>query len=100
MKIHSLVLLLIIIIISSRPSELPKNEIACKKITRTGKINIDSLRSNILRYGWNNNTLLFYQRYLVNSDLNISEEKRNLENIPGKFQRTFLYSILLKKEKN
>jgi CHAT domain-containing protein/tetratricopeptide (TPR) repeat protein len=53
---------------------------------------------DIGRNGWNNNSLQYYHRYLVNSALDNAKELKILDNLPGKFEKTFLNSIILKRE--
>ena len=60
---------------------------------------IDSLKKMIKIRGWDNNLLEQYRRYLTNSEISIAEEISGLKNFPYSFERTFLISLVYKRQK-
>jgi CHAT domain-containing protein/Tfp pilus assembly protein PilF len=59
---------------------------------------LDSIRIQVKEKGWNISVLSSYQFHFLNSDINISKEKNEINNLPPSFEKTFLYSLVLKRE--
>src|ERR1017187_3306241 len=59
---------------------------------------LDSLRTLAEKNGWNNSELVSYQFHLLNSPVNSNKEKEEIKKLPTSFGKTFLYSIVLKRE--
>jgi CHAT domain-containing protein/tetratricopeptide (TPR) repeat protein len=98
MKIYIPAILLLIIIIIPLNTSYPTKKVDLGKTTpRDYNIDINTLRLNIQRSGWDNNSLLDYQRYLVNSSIDQKKETELLDGLPGKFEKTFLYAVILKR---
>ncbi len=60
---------------------------------------IDSLRIRVKSAGWNNDLLKQYTRYLKNSEIDFDKELKELEFFPYSFERTYLISLIYKKQK-
>ena len=61
--------------------------------------NIDSLKDKIKNSGWSNILLRQYSRYLTNSRIDFSREINKLKTYPYSFERTFLISLVYKRQK-
>ncbi len=61
-------------------------------------LNIDSLQKEIISSGWKKSLLDNYSFYLLNSEINFSDEIERLNTLPQGFQTSYLHSLLLKKE--
>ncbi|MDR3667093.1 MAG: CHAT domain-containing protein [Ignavibacteriaceae bacterium] len=59
---------------------------------------LDSLRIQVVKNGWNNSELASYQFHILNSQISIKKEDEDIEKLPVSFERTFLYSLVLKRE--
>ena len=89
------------ILLAFIPNNISKTELSKLKRTETSYfINIDSLRNSIKNSGWNNSYLDQYDHYLVNSDIDYNKEFKELKSFPFSFERTFLLSMIYKKQKN
>ncbi|NWF89802.1 MAG: CHAT domain-containing protein [Ignavibacteriaceae bacterium] len=71
-----------------------------KNFNQYQSYNLDSLRSKILQNGWNQNYLDEYRFILQNSNINLLNESKALNNLPGSFEKPFLQSIILKRNGN
>lgn len=58
----------------------------------------DSLKTELIKIGWNDYLLSSFQNYLVNSDLPAAKDFDNIKGLPGGYKKAFLQSILLKKK--
>jgi len=65
-----------------------------------GIINIDSTQKIIKAQGWNNSLLETFSNYIINSDISSSQGNQLLADLPGNYQKSYLYSLILKKQKN
>src|SRR3990172_5207436 len=61
-------------------------------------LNIDSLNTSIKKGGWNSYHLEDYYFYLVNSKSDLKDELKKLSELPGDSEKSFLMSIILKRE--
>ena len=59
---------------------------------------LDSIRTQVKSNGWNDSVLSSYQFHFLNSTVNIEKEKEELKKLPASFEKTFLYSLVLKRE--
>jgi CHAT domain-containing protein/tetratricopeptide (TPR) repeat protein len=62
--------------------------------------NIDSLINQIKSSGWNNKILNQYSRYLNNSQIDFNRELEKLKSLSYSFERSFLISLVFKKQNN
>jgi CHAT domain-containing protein len=60
----------------------------------------DSLKSEIRKNGWTPQVLSSFQYYLINSNLSPEKDLENLKDINNNYKKTFLVSLLLKKQNN
>ena len=96
-KIIILIFLFSFISIFPNPSKIRSENSPSSK--SDSFINIDSL-SNILKTkGWNDKLLNQYRHYLTNSEIDFSKEINRLKTYPYSFERTFLISIVFKRQK-
>ena len=65
---------------------------------RNYPLNIDSLNTSIKKGGWNSHHLEDYYFYLVNSKSDLKDELKKLSELPGDSEKSFLMSIILKRE--
>ncbi len=61
---------------------------------------LDSLRLSINKNGWNKLALYSYQFKIQNSSYDVNKEKDAIKKLPYSFERTFLSSLLNKRELN
>jgi CHAT domain-containing protein/tetratricopeptide (TPR) repeat protein len=59
---------------------------------------LDSIRSQVTKNGWNDSELSSYQFHFLNSTVNINKEKEEIKKLIPSFEKTFLYSLVLKRE--
>jgi hypothetical protein len=93
---------IILIFLFSFSSVFPDNPKLLFENSPSEKSNIgdiDSLTNLINTNGWNNNLLRQYSRYLTNSEINYEKEIHRLKTYPYSFQRTFLTSLIYKRQK-
>src|SRR3972149_7413841 len=65
---------------------------------RNYPLNIDSLNTSIKKGGWNSHHLEDYYFYLVNSESDLKDDLKKLSELPGDSEKSFLMSIILKRE--
>lgn len=66
--------------------------------TSNPTINIDSLNTSVKKRGWNASVLTRYHFNLINSELDLKKEWENISELPGKFEKSFLLSLILKRQ--
>ncbi len=59
---------------------------------------IDSVRKTIRRSGWTNSLCLEYQKFIINSKINVEYELKFLDKLPSGIYTKFIHSLLLKKQ--
>jgi CHAT domain-containing protein/lipopolysaccharide biosynthesis regulator YciM len=106
MLIQKIIILLFSLILSLFPAY--QQTVSFNKQTQTGprklntsytsNLNIDSLYSVVKNSGWNNLFLPQSAFYLVNNKLDFAEEYNRIGSLPGSFEKSFLYSLLLKRQ--
>jgi CHAT domain-containing protein/tetratricopeptide (TPR) repeat protein len=89
------ILLLLFVVTFFRQAEEKKNyEITNSYFDHS----LDSIRISVNKNGWNNLALHSYQSYILNSSIDINKEKKAIIKLPSSFERTFLFSMLYKRE--
>ena len=89
------------ILLAFIPNNISKTELSKSiRMETYSFINIDSLRASIKTGGWNNIFLDQYAHFLINSDIDYIKEIKELKSFPFSFERTFLLSMVYKKQKN
>ena len=92
-KISILILLFVI------PLFHPVKENRNYEINNNSEANyLDSLRAQVKKNGWNNSDLSTYRFHLLNSTVDFNKEKEEVKKLPPSFEKTFLYSLVLKRE--
>ena len=81
-------------------SQSPEKKSPSPKYKSNPSSNIDSLKIKIKSIGWDNSLLKNYGRYLTNSQIDFTQEIKDLKSYPYSFERTFLLSLIYKKQKN
>jgi len=95
------ILQIVFILFAFIPNNIPTaNQPQSEKLETYSLLNIDSLRNSIKTDGWNNNYLKQYNHYLINSDIDYNKEIKELKLFPYSFERTFLLSMVYKKQNN
>jgi CHAT domain-containing protein/tetratricopeptide (TPR) repeat protein len=89
------ILILLFVIILFHPLKENKNF----DINNNSVVNdLDSLKTHVKKNGWNNSDLTSYRFHLLNSTFDFNIEKEEIKKLPVSFEKTFLYSLILKKE--
>src|ERR1035437_5253706 len=89
------ILILLFVIILFHPLKENKNF----DISNNSVVNdLDSLKAHVKKNGWNNSDLTSYRFHLLNSTFDFNIEKEEIKKLPASFEKTFLYSLILKKE--
>ena len=92
-KISLLILLFVITLF--HPVKENKNF----EINNNSAVNdLDSLMAHVKKNGWNNSDLSSYRFHLLNSIVDFNIEKEEVKKLPVSFEKTFLYSLVLKRE--
>jgi CHAT domain-containing protein len=97
MIIQKVTILLFALIISFLKPEESGSEIVSDLVAKSIHAP-DSLRTEIVKNGWNSRLLSSFHYYLVNSNLPAEKDLNNLTDLPDGYRKAFLKSILLKKE--
>ncbi len=101
MKIQRSIILLIVFFISiSKPSNIFIKTESAPAREKRNNFNIDSLIISIRKFGWDKAALNIYWNFIINSSRNLRDEKNIVQSLPAGYERTFVYSIFLKKEQN
>lgn len=61
-------------------------------------VSLDTLRTSISLNGWNISLLERYHHSLLNLPIDLEAESDKIKNLPGSFEKIFLYSIVLKRQ--
>src|ERR1035437_5668330 len=89
------ILILLFVISLFHPAKENKNY----EIKNNSTVNyLDSLRANVKKNGWNNSDLSSYRFHLLNSTVDFNKEKEEVKRLPPSIEKTFLYSLVLKRE--
>lgn len=61
-------------------------------------VSLDTLRTSISLNGWNISLLEYYHHSLLNFPIDLKAESEKIKNLPGRFEKLFLHSIVLKRQ--
>jgi CHAT domain-containing protein/Flp pilus assembly protein TadD len=65
---------------------------------KNAPVNIDSLNTEILSTGWNNNLLSAYAFYLTNAQFDFDRQIDIINKLPGNFEKSYLTSLIFKRQ--
>lgn len=70
-------------------------------VKKSGKFSpADSIYKIIVSADWNAELLKSYQRIILNSEINSSQEKQKLEKLPDGFEKSFMFAMISKRDGN
>ncbi len=64
---------------------------------KSSGLKIDSVRTAILKSGWNNSLCFEYHKYIINSKIKFDDEEEFLNTLPTGIYKSFIHSLTLKK---
>ncbi|HVO75311.1 MAG TPA: CHAT domain-containing protein [Ignavibacteriaceae bacterium] len=87
--------LIIILIIFHSDSPAQEGKISSEKFSG---LKTDSVKQSIINSGWNNSLCFEYQKFIINSKLDLPREMKFLEKLPSGVYKSFIKSLILKKQ--
>lgn len=99
MFLQKISILLVILLLSFfQPEEVTQQNINPYSNNTYFLFNHDSLKNKINTSGWDDSSLNSLHFYLINSEANIKDDESLIKDLPSGYEKSFLYSLLLKKQ--